>query len=186
MKFLVAFLVFFVVALISAALPYNHGDPYHPYTMSDERNAESSHRNSEVQELSAVAQLDPVTTTLLVNLGIPLTKAGIKLGYRFIKRMVCGELMAIEENVELLSQVYSGGDSTKNVVQLMSIVDAMENISTAEEKLDELNLELMKDNRIAEAELMHQVSGSVKKAMSYLRGAGKSLNKAAKKALCDN
>ena len=183
MKFLVAFLVFFVVALISAALPYNHGDPYHPYTMSDERNAESSHRNSEVQELSAVAQLDPVT---LIKVGIPLTKAGIKLGYRFIKRMVCGELMAIEENVELLSQVYSGGDSTKNVVQLMSIVDAMENISTAEEKLDELNLELMKDNRIAEAELMHQVSGSVKKAMSYLRGAGKSLNKAAKKALCDN
>ena len=201
MKLLIATLVLSVLGLASAAIQYNHGIPHSIYPMKffdafqavDEGNVESLDEDSEIQELSAVAaQLDPLVAKLLTQLakvGIDvlgplltqLGKAGIKVGSRLVKQIVncgvCGKCVANEESTELLS----GGEHAK----LMAIVEVMESINAAEQKLNGLNLKLMKDNRIAEAEFIDWVSGAIKKAISKLRDAVKFVKNTAKKVLCE-
>ena len=195
MKLFIATLVLSVLGLASAV---NHGLAYpmeflDALKMVDEGNVESLDENSEIQELSAiVAQLDPLVAKLLTQLakvGIDvlgplltqLGKAGIKVGSRLVKQIVncgvCGKCVVSEESTELLA----GGESAK----LMAIVEVMESINVAEQKLNELNLELVKDNHIAEAEFMDWVSGAIKKAISKLRDAVKFVKNTAKKVLCE-
>ena len=203
MKLLIATLVLSAIGLGSAAIQYNHGILHSAYPVKvfdafqtvDEENVDSLDENSEIQELTAVtAQLDPLVAKLLTQLakvGIDvlgplltqLGKAGIKVGSRLVKQIVncgvCGKCVANEESTELLT----GGPGEH--AKLMAIVEVMESINAAEQKLNELNLKLMKDNRVAEAEFIDWVSGAIKKAIGKLRDAVKFVKNTAKKVLCE-
>lgn len=200
MKLLVAFLVLSVLGLTSASPQYGHR--YSQLTSKlldthqtvDEENIDSLRGNSEVQELTAAAQLDPAVTKLVLklitDLGIPLAKAGLKVGleggYQLSKLIIraincglCGKCTEIEE---VSNQEYA---DTEKIAKLMAFVEVMESVDSAKQKLDKVKVDLMKDNRVAEAEFVKWASRAIKKAISKLRGATKFIKNTAKKVLCE-
>ena len=124
---------------------------------------------------------------------IPLIPIGLKVGYKVLNYIahcaVCGECTANEQNyLPLAYSNYRIGDgyyypspanNQKYYANLMAVVEVMESLNAAEQKLNEIQLNML-DNRIAKAELANWISNAIKK----LKGAAKFIKSSAKKILC--
>lgn len=143
-------------------------------TVMDEANVNSLHETAESEVIPAVL--------------LPLIPIGIKYGYKILNFVVqcavCGECTAREENYMPIA--FSGDPDAdrfgQQYTRIVPILEAMENMDAAEQKLQEVSLNLMKDNRIAKAEL----AGWISKAIDKLKRTGKFIKGAAKKILCED
>ena len=155
-------------------------------TLSEEADAQQV----PVNEILKIVQAVPVDKILkvVIPIALDLGKAGYKVTSRLVKYLIncgiCKKCSKSDERDQILSQYYtdaSGRDET-----LMAMMEAMDNMNAMDEKLSEAQVNLMKDNLIAEAEFLSKISGAIKKAIKKVKKAAKFVKKVAKNVLCEN
>ena len=155
-------------------------DAFERANVMDETNVNSLDENAESEVIPAAL--------------IPLIPVGVEVGYKVLSYIVhcavCGECTANEQNYLPIAYNYPIGDgynsyypspanNQKHYAKLMAVVEVVENLNVAEQKLNKIQLSMM-DNRIAKAELADWISNAIKK----LKGAAKFIKRSAKKMLC--
>ena len=125
----------------------------------------------------AESQLDPISATLLTSVALPL---GVKAGKGLLKGALKGasflaQCALCDEGCPSEVKLQSDTDQSKKVAKLMAVMDAVESIHAAEKKLDALKRHLMKDNQVAEAQLLDTLWSGVKRAGKFVKGVAKNV-----------
>ena len=166
MKLLVCVLLVSVFGLSAAAVGQSYGQPFSPQGWKLLTSLQAGGTTPIDEE--AESQFDPFSTLLLTKVALPLgIKAGKGLlkGARFVAQCaLCDE--GCPSEVELQSD-------TDQMAKLMAVMDALESINVAEKKLNVLKGHMMKDNQLAEAQLLGTLWSGVKRAGKFVKRVAK-------------
>ena len=152
-----------VFGLSASAAGQSYGKPFSRQGWKLLTSLQARGRKTPVKE-EAKSQLDPVSTTLLTKVAVPLALKGA----RFL-----AQCALCDEGCPLEVQLQSDTDQNEKIAKLMAVMDALESINAAEKKLDALKRSLMKDNQMAEAQVLGSIWSGVKRAGKFVKGLAK-------------
>ena len=162
-----------VFGLSAAAAGQSYGKPFSRQTWTS---LWAGGTSTPIEE-EAESQIDPISATLLTSVALPL---GIKVGKGVLKGALKGTRFLAKcalcdggcpSEVELQSDT----DQNEKIAKLMAVMDALESINAAEKKLDALKRSLMKDNQMAEAQVLGSIWSGVKRAGKFVKGLAKNV-----------